>query len=113
MLVRLFWHHGRGREGGRARQRQRQRARNREIESMGVCMCVSVLVSLCVYLTLNPAFAFITRSHFFFGARTRVCSCTVGKQVKKTSTKNNVGGDAVFDEVLSFTKAADTISMKV
>ena len=78
---------------------------------MGVCMCLCLCV--CVYFTLNPAFAFIISSDFLLCARTRVCSCTVGKQAKKTSTKNNVGGNAVFDEVLSFTKAADTISMKV
>ena len=77
-------------------------------------MChVRVSVSVCVF-DIEPSFCFHHKKSFFFlHARTRVCSCTVGKQVKKTSTKNNVGGDAVFDEVLSFTKAADTISIKV
>ena len=81
--------------------------------SASASVSVSVSVSVCVYFTLNPAFAFIISSDFLLCARTRVCSCTVGKQAKKTSTKNNVGGNVVFDEVLSFTKAADTISIKV
>jgi hypothetical protein len=100
-------------EGGRKSERETEteseKQRDREHKCVHVCVCLCV----SVYFTLNPAFAFIISSDFLLCARTRVCSCTVGKQAKKTSTKNNVGGNAVFDEVLSFTKAADTISMKV
>ena len=110
MLVTLFWHHGGGREEERDRDRDREKQRDREHGCVHVSVCLCLC--LCVF-TLNPAFAFIISSDFLLCARTRVCSCTVGKQAKKTSTKNNVGGNAVFDEVLSFTKAADTISMKV
>ena len=37
----------------------------------------------------------------------------MGKATQKTKVKNNAGGSAKVDEVLSFQKDQDTVSMKV